>query len=237
MKIVNLDKGERFIEINFENATMVFSTGENNLDFRKNKSSFKENLDKISKNYGLKEIKTLSQVHSSIVLDINEEETEGDGLITNEKHIGIGVLTADCVPLLLYDEKNKAIGAVHSGWKGTLDHISLKAVNKMNKLYNCDPFNIKAVIGPHNRECCYEFGEDLIEKFLEDKIFKGTKVRENKNLNVENCILEDLKHGGLKEENIKSLGLCTYCNDEFRFHSYRKDREESGRLLSLIFMK
>ncbi|WP_027634130.1 peptidoglycan editing factor PgeF [Clostridium hydrogeniformans] len=237
MEIINLDIERRLIEINFENATMVFSTAEGDLDFRKNKSSFKENIEEISKYYGLKDIKTLSQIHSSIVLDIKEEGKEGDGLITNEKYMGIGILTADCVPLLLYDEKNKIIGAVHSGWKGTLDHISLEAVDKMIEVYNCNPNDIKAVIGPHNRECCYEFGEELIEKFLGDKIFKKGKVKENRNLNVESCIIQDLKYKGLKEENIKSLELCTYCNKELKFHSYRKNREDSGRLLSLIFMK
>lgn len=88
-------------------------------------------------------------------------EHEGDGIVTNEKSTIIGAFTADCVPVILIDEVNNVIAAVHSGWKGTFNSISAIAVEKMISEYGSNVKNIKAYIGPHIRQCCYEVSEEL----------------------------------------------------------------------------
>ena len=86
---------------------------------------------------------------------------EGDAIITNVKNVIIGVFTADCVPVILVDEENKVIAAIHSGWRGTFESITLKTIKKMKEEFNTNEINIKAYIGPHIRKCCYEVSEEL----------------------------------------------------------------------------
>lgn len=240
MEIQTIKDNYDFIKIKNNNATFIFSTAKNNLDFSRNKEVFQNRIGLIKDKYKLDDIKYLSQIHSNLVWDANElkygEILEGDGLITNKVNLGIGVFTADCTPIILYDIKNEVISVIHSGWKGTLNHIVAVAIEKMTQLYDTKGEDIIAIIGPHNRECCYEVSEELIDIFKKDKLFSRHNINSGRYLSLENCIIADLKNKNVKEENIKSLKQCTYCSSEFEFHSYRKDKEKSGRLLTLAFM-
>jgi len=226
----------KFFGFNRSGAQIIFSTAEGRLDFNKATEQGRENLEKLKEWFSLEEVGFLNQVHSDDIFIYDGNCHEGDGLITDKKGIGIGVFTADCVPVLIYDEKKRIIAAVHSGWKGTLKKISSKAVIRMMDEYGCKAEDINVFIGPHNRSCCYEVGQEVAVEFMEDEAYSGMEIVVNNKLNLEKCIKKQLQLTGIKEENIKSTEICTYCSDEYKLHSYRKHKEASGRMFSFIYL-
>lgn len=222
---------------------VVFSNAKMDRSFNRNTESGVKNLLELKEDFNVSKVKYIKQIHSNKVYayknyENNFIENEGDGIVTNEKSTIIGVFTADCVPVILIDEVNCAIAAIHSGWKGTFNDISAIAVEKMANQYGSDVKNIKAFIGPHIRQCCYEVSEELKEKFIN----KFSKIPEHKlfherNLSMELCIEYDLKSIGLNEENIYSLNLCTHCEREKKLFSYRASSEAYGRLFSFAYIK
>ncbi len=108
------------------------------------------------------------QAHTAFVRRVPEEIddiTGVDALITNERGLRIGVKTADCVPIFLYDAKQKAVAAVHSGWKGTVQNIIAATVQRMKEEFSTDPADIRAVIGPCIHVDAFEVGDEVYEKF------------------------------------------------------------------------
>jgi len=200
-------------------------------------------------NYNFNNILRPHQTHSNNVQIVNENNINDsfdnvDGLITNLKGVALCTQVADCQSILLYDTKNKVIGNIHSGWKGTLTRISTNAVNMMIKNFDSNPEDIKIYISPSIHKCHFEVGEDvkvLFEKEfndinIEDFITKGDYKDEQKyyidTVELNKIILLNL---GLKEENIIISDICSVCDD--RIHSYRKDKPNDGRNVTLICMK
>lgn len=108
------------------------------------------------------------QAHTALVRRVPEEMddiTGVDALITNERGLRIGVKTADCVPILLYDARQKAVAAVHSGWKGTVQNIIAATIQRMKEEFSTDPADIRAVIGPCIHVDAFEVGDEVYEKF------------------------------------------------------------------------
>ncbi len=236
MDIVNIN-GYEFIKISDNGAHFVFSTALNGLDFNKNEKEGLDNLNNLKNWFGLKEIGYLNQTHSDKVFLFDGNINDGDALIIDKPETGAGVFTADCVPVLIWN-RNKAVAAVvHSGWKGTLQSIVSKTIDKLVSDYDIDPTETTAYIGPHNKACCYEVGADLVEKFSISSEFKGLDIIKDRKLDLEACIKSQLLNKGLCNENIHSLNICSYCNDKFKFHSYRKGREGCGRMFSFIYFK
>jgi YfiH family protein len=170
---------------------------------------------------------TLRQIHSDIVRDahgLRDREREGDALVTNESGLSIGVRTADCVPILLLDSKQRAVGAVHAGWRGSASQIVRCAIHKMIQTFDSEPKNIFAAIGPCVRECCYEVGYEVRQRF-------GKEGRGNLDLAGENK--RQMESAGLPTHQIFDSCLCTCCQIE-TFYSYRREPQEPGRLLSAI---
>lgn len=238
MKVSSYDNN-KFIIYNNGNITIGFSTAENDLNFNKFMAEGIESLNNLKKWFKVNDVVFLNQVHGVEVCcyDGNREviDNDGDGLITDKKNSIIGVFTADCVPIIIIDEVTGAMAALHSGWKGTLNNIVLQGVSKMISTYGCKPENLKAFIGPHNKECCYEVSEELIEKFKESYNFRNEKINEGRNLNLQKCVEIELIKAGLLRENIIAVNLCTYCSDEIKLYSYRKKEEAKGRLFSFVF--
>lgn len=237
-----LIEGYRFIKMSLDKAEMVFSTAKNGLNFNKSLEEGKRNLENIKKWFEVKDIGFLDQVHGDSTIlyneDINKRKAlqQGDALITNLSNTAIGIFTADCVPILLYDKKNNAIAAVHSGWKGTLACILSKTIDEMKKQFNTNSQELIASIGPHNRQCCYEVGEEVMEKFKSLDFYSELNIFNEKNLNMKNCIEYQLKSQGIKESNIYDMKICTFCNKEYKMHSYRKNKD-AGRMFSFIYLK
>ncbi len=228
--------GVKVIEIDLGGAKAVFTTGENNFDLNLKKETFKENINKLKEWYKVKDIIYLKQIHSTKIFDMDLREEEGDGLYTFKENIAIGVFTADCVPIILYSERYNFIAAIHSGWKGTLNNIFKKAIDEFKTLGG-NIEDMKVLIGPHNKSCCYEIGEEVKEQFQNNIMFNKKHIFKDRNLDMKQCIIIEALKEAIKKENIVSLDLCTFCNKDIRFHSYRRDGEKSGRMISFIYMK
>lgn len=182
-----------------------------------------------------------SQIHSSIVNKIDEnnigQRIDGDALITNILQVPLLILTADCVPIVIVDPINKAIGIAHAGWRGTYDKISEKTIEKMKNNYNSDPKDLICVIGPSIGPCCYEVSKDLAEKFntnLANYAEKFDIIKDDKHyLDLWKVNEFMLKGCRVKEKNIINLQICTNCNYD-KFYSYRKHDKTSKRIGTMI---
>lgn len=242
LNLYSMEKEEDFLKIEDKNFTLVFTNAENERSFNRSTESGVKELNSLKNSFNVKNVVYLKQIHSDKVLsyefcDEDFNENEGDAIITDEKEVIIGVFTADCVPIILVDDVKGVSAAIHSGWRGTFESITLKTVEKMKSEYGCKAEDIKAFIGPHIRKCCYEVSQDLKEKFLEKKKEIDSSILFNgRNLNLEICIEKDLIDGGLKEENINSLNLCTYCSNEIKLHSYRKSEGAYGRMFTFVIL-
>lgn len=166
-----------------------------------------------------------------------------DGLITNKKDIALATTNADCILLLFFDPVNKVIANVHSGWRGTIQRISVKTVQKMVNKFNCKPENIICCICPSIRKCHFEVENDVKEIF--EKEFKDLKIEQNNDImekqkdkekwNIDTVLINKilLKQEGLKQENIIDSGICSVCNSDL-IHSYRVERQRYGLATALI---
>ena len=166
-----------------------------------------------------------------------------DGLITNKKDIALATTNADCILLLFFDPVNKVIANVHSGWRGTIQRISVKTVQKMVNKFNCKPENIICCICPSIRKCHFEVENDVKEIF--EKEFKDLKIEQNNDImekqkdkekwNIDTVLINKilLKREGLKQENIIDSGICSVCNSDL-IHSYRVEKQGYGLATALI---
>lgn len=234
------NEGFQYIRYKEGKANIIFFTAHNNADFNMMSQGFKENINKVKRIFNLEEIGYSKQIHSSIINIHDGNVRCGDAIITDKKENGIGIFTADCVPVLLYDSKKEVCAAVHSGWKGTFSKITCNTIENMLQQFGCDAKNITAYIGPHIRNCCYEVGDELIEKFKSETSYKGYSIVTGRKLDLTKCIKLQCIEAGIKEDKVYDTNLCTGCSDESKgimLHSYRKMKENSGRLFSLIYMK
>ncbi|MBK1813797.1 peptidoglycan editing factor PgeF [Clostridium sp. YIM B02505] len=218
------------------------TTAFNNANFKFDTEEGKNNLTKLKNALEVKKICYLKQIHSDKIIIVNDDEilndqVEGDSLITSSVNTIIGIFTADCVPVLIWDSNKKVIAAVHSGWKGTFDSIVKKTIEVMIKDFNCESSSIKIFIGPHIRQCCYEVSEELIDKFKKNYLYEEEDINNGRFLSLEKCIEVQLKYLGINKDNIIKSTSCTLCEKNTKLHSYRKDGEHSGRMFTYIYFK
>lgn len=194
--------------------------------------------------FNLSNLTRNSQIHSSIVNRIDEENIgqriDGDALITNVAKVPLLILTADCVPVVIIDPKNKAIGVAHAGWRGTYEKICKNTIEEMIKNYNSNAEDLICVIGPSIGPCCYEVSKDLVEKFNANLVNYAGKfhtVKEGKYyLDLWKINELTLKDCNVKDENIINLQICTNCNHD-KFYSYRKHNKTPKRIGTMIQIK
>jgi len=179
----------------------------------------------------------LDQVHGNMIIHVvNEPENdlpsagEADGLITAISGIVLVIRTADCVPVFLYDPKKKILGAVHSGWKGTMLDISGRCVREMADLYGSEPSNIMAFILPSIGPDSYEVNEDVALHFPKDTISKNGKLY----VDLWNAVESSLKREGVLANNIFNSRICNRINHK-DFFSHRFG--DKGRNLNFAYMK
>ncbi len=210
---------------------------------------------------------TLKQIHSSIIqvvdkADAGEEARhEADGMMTNERGILLGIQTADCIPVLIADRKQRAVAAFHAGWRGTLKRIVEHGVGRMRLEFGSRPEDLIAAIGPGIAQCCYAVGEEVRAEFesqftyaseLFCEVFDSDPVREKYpmlfltarapghsnlgpglHLDLVEANRRQLLDAGLSAENIFVQGDCTSCRTD-RYFSHRADHGFTGRSLSVI---
>jgi YfiH family protein len=177
----------------------------------------------------------LKQVHSARVIEVSAPGPagEGDALVTNEPGILVGVRTADCVPVLLADETNRVVAAVHAGWKGTAAGIVSETLKKMTSRFGTDAKNIHAAIGPCIGYCCYEVGYEVVDKFLHwmPELHRGVEGKQKLDLITVNR--RQLEQSGVPPAQIDSGAPCTFCRP-LELHSFRRDAGRAGRMISAI---
>ena len=164
----------------------------------------------------------------------NEKQKEGDALVTKEKNILIGIRTADCVPLLVYDPAQNIIAAIHAGWRGVIAGIIENTLLKLNEL-GSDSSNLVVAIGPSLCQKCFEVGPEVKEifekKFGSDLSFQ--KGRDDRiHINLASACQIILEKNGVSSGQIEILSYCTKCHQD-QFYSYRGGDKE-GRNYSYI---
>lgn len=160
---------------------------------------------------------------------------ETDALILKKKNAAIGILTADCLPILIVDVKNKVVALVHSGWKGTLLNIVGKCINKMIETVGTKIEDLKIWIAPAIGVCCYEVGEEVLSQYKGQFDFYDEIIR-GRNLDLVKTARLQLKIAGLKDNQIKSADICTKCNSHI-FYSHRAGNNKDGRNILLAVIK
>lgn len=201
--------------------------------------NFIGDIDEAAHFSGLERIYTIKQVHSNIVFLLNDELTkgkrrEGDAIVTGMRKIGVGVYTADCVPLLLVDGEAKVVAAVHAGWRGTLSGIVNRTIKRIEKDFGILSSNISAAIGPSIGMCCYEVGEEVAVQFM-NKYDACSEFLHKKNdskyfLDLRLANVRNLLDAGVA--NFDVMDICTMCNRDF--HSYRREGKVVDKQLSFI---
>ena len=174
--------------------------------------------------------------------DFNLKEYEQiDGLVTDKKNIALATTNADCILLLFFDPTKRVIANVHSGWRGTLQRISVETINKMKSQYGCNPEDIICCICPSIRKCHFKVHKDVQEPFYNE--FKDLKeideiivpVYGEERWSIDTVKINEiiLVQAGLKKTNIIDCGICSVCNSDL-IHSFRVEKETYGLETALI---
>ncbi len=219
---------------NGETAPYFFNLS---LSIGDDKAKVKKNREIFFSSLGLRydQIAFQKQTHSDIVTYIDKPgfSGESDAIITDKKNIGLAVSVADCTPIFIYEKEKQFIAGVHSGWRGTQKQILRLAIEKMISEFDCKPENLFVYVGPSISQKNYEVGGEVAELFdskyitmKDDKFF----------LDVKSVNYDILKTFNIPDNQIQVSNLCTYGMKNF-LHSYRGDKEISGRAYGVIALK
>jgi YfiH family protein len=199
---------------------------------------------------------TLRQIHSSVVLTCAGKDagtgqaSEGDGLMTDEPGLLLGVQTADCIPVLVADRKRRVVAAFHAGWRGTVKRIVEAGVGRMRLEYGSQPEDLTAAIGPGIGVCCYAVGDEVLSSFESQFIYASELFRRvyeaepagvpghsdlgpSLHVDLVEANRRQLLAAGLTAEAIHATGGCTSCHREL-FFSHRASQGHAGRMMSVI---
>ena len=209
------------------------------------------------------EVRNIAPEFLSMPENVRKMILEGvDAVMTAQAGICIGVSTADCIPVLLYDEEHHAVAAIHAGWRGTLARIVHKTIQEMAFAYKTEPKKLKVVIGPGISLDSFEVGDEVYEAF-QQAAFPMEEIAEQRpnaafavdaaererlaaegnivqpmkwHINLPLCNKQILMHCGVPEENIQDADICTFKHSD-EFFSARKLGMESGRIYTAIMLK
>lgn len=188
---------------------------------------------------------TATQVHGKdvIVARGNDDRNEmlsrrADAVVSAAPEVACGVKVADCVPVLIADRSSGAVAAIHSGWQGTEINVAAAGIAAMRSVLGA-PCDLLAAIGPHIEVCCFEVGDDVAERLRScapaaDAIDRTREPRPH--VDLRKIVRAQLMALGLCDDAIDDVSGCTKC-DGSRFFSYRRDRENSGRMLAAIAVR
>ena len=184
-----------------------------------------------------------------------------DGLVTNEKRIILATFYADCVPLLIVDPVNQAIGLSHSGWRGTVGEMGRVTLDRMREEYGTKPEDVRVAVAPSICQDCYEVSEDVALAFAENFVrddakaveYLGRYQRDYTQTDIENCLMYRKENGkyqlnlwyanfrvfrdaGVPDQNIEVTDVCTCCNPSLLF-SHRASGGKRGNLGAFMMLK
>jgi YfiH family protein len=244
-----------------------FTDSDDRLTVAANRGLFITAASEGKKNLGLV---TLRQIHSSLIRRVSAKDIlengmpavlKGDGLMTGEPGVLLGIQTADCIPVLVADRKKRAVAAFHAGWRGTLARIVENGVGRMRLEFGSRPEDLIASIGPGIGQCCYAVGEEVRQQFesqfdyapeLFREVYDSDPIRQkypmlflsarapghsnlgpSMHLDLAEANRRQLLAAGLRKGAIFLTGQCTGCRTD-RFFSHRTERGFTGRMMSVI---
>jgi hypothetical protein len=158
-----------------------------------------------------------------LVVESAGPQGEGDALVSNRPGIGLTIRTADCLPILVADPQNRAVAAIHAGWRGVVSEVACKAIHVMCQRFGSKPEDLVIAIGPGIGACCFEVGPEVAIQF---RLTGRSKV------DLVETTCRQLRRIGVSDGQISSSGLCTYCDAEV-FESYRRDKTAAGRMVAM----
>jgi len=183
----------------------------------------------------------LRQIHSKVGFAVNQENQEetflheGDFLMTDVLALGIGVLTADCLPIVFYDAKHHVAGVAHAGWRGSVAGIGVQTVLAMRERYGTQVDDLQIFLGPSAKVCCYQVNEQVIEQLdnypFADQVVVWHEASVFFNLPKFNQL--QLEALGIKKDAFHvQYNVCTICQDQY--YSYRRQGVKAGRQATVI---
>jgi hypothetical protein len=205
-----------------------------------------ENREHVRRELGARSLVSLYQIHSPIAVTVSEPWDHGnrpqaDAMVTNVPGIALGILTADCAPVLLVDAQARVIGAAHAGWKGALYGVTDSVIAEMEKL-GADRARIAAAVGPCISQANYEVGAEFLDAFTKvdstnGKFFVTSNRSDHFRFDLEAFVAHRLRLAGVSD--VQPLHACTYAREN-EFFSYRRathrGEKDYGRQISAIVL-
>ncbi|MGE0825027.1 MAG: peptidoglycan editing factor PgeF [Candidatus Binatia bacterium] len=188
------------------------------------------------------ELHTVKQVHGDEIIIVSQRTcqnvpVEADGMITGQVGRLLGIVTADCVPVLMVAPSHRVVAALHAGWRGTLKGITARALNRFVTFWKIRPEDVWVAIGPSIDPCCYEVdyevGNALYEKWGKTNSETWRPEGEKGLLDLRTINLLQCKQAGVPLQQIQFVGPCTSCTSAL-FSSYRREGVHADRQLSII---
>lgn len=185
----------------------------------------------------------LKQIHSTCLHPAGpacDGTLEGDGLYTDQPGLRIAVKTADCVPLLLADPRQRVVAAVHAGWRGTVGGIAAVAVRQLETRFGSRAEDLHVACGPSIGLCCFEVGREVASQF--ETLFpdrdslRQLGPDEKTHIDLRAANLRVLRAAGVPDAQIECDAPCTCCGGQ-RFYSWRRDHEQGQRMYSVIGLR
>ncbi len=237
---------ESFTEISAGQSTRIGGVSQSNYTSLNLGKSVGDNLDHVEKNreiffgkigFSKENVVFSHQIHGSEILLVNQpgNYTGFDAQITNSKGICLAVSIADCTPILIYDSKNKALAAIHAGWKGTVNEIVSKTLLALETNFETKSEHCYAFIGACISKQNFEVGDEVADKFSpEFKNYNKTKNKYFVDLKAANKA--QLLYFGIPNNQIEVSEYCTVANNAL-FFSHRKEKGITGRMMAAIGLK
>ena len=239
-------------------------TSDDTQNVERNRALFLETVGAVNDDGSVWPLVQVRQIHSAMIHRINVvsgHAPTGDGMITAAPELLLAIKTADCVPVLVADAKRRVVGAFHAGWRGTVARIVAKGVGEMRWLFGSAPCDLRAVIGPCIRKCCYAVGAEVRTEFesqfgyaneLFEEVFDSNAIHikypmlflnqrapghgdlgPEIHLDLVAANHRQLEDAGLRKEHIAVVEGCTAC-DTARFFSHRAEFGKTGRMMAVI---
>ncbi len=190
---------------------------------------------------------TAKQIHSADVRivenheDAAREPQPGDALTANLSKVLLGIQTADCMPIVIVDERTRAFAGVHAGWRGTYQEIAARTVERMQQAYDSRPADLHAALGPAICAANFEVGPEVLAQFRSkfsyaDELISHEQANGKGHIDLNRCNAQQLLDAGVYAEHIYDSALCTVVRNDL-FFSYRKERGHEqyvGRLMCVV---
>ncbi len=207
-----------------------------------------ENIDIIKRSFGIPAdgLVMLRQKHRDGIVVIDEKDAlprpvvEGDGLITQRHGIALCIKTADCVPMLFVDSRQKVVGAIHAGWRGTALNIAAKMARVFSERFCSRRQDILVFIGPSIGPCCYEVGANVFDAFSgikgRESFFHKLQKKDHWAFDLPHANRFQLVEEGIPDDHIQASGICTSCREDLFFSHRRAKGCNVGRQLSFVML-